>query len=123
MLHGWIGLAKFARAQGLEPQTLRRWAIALNNERGDLLLSKHTKGRPRKYWVHPQRLKAALEADPEAKAAERELTEQRLTNVENRLEALKKAHKATKAQVNQLALDFNRRSGSVNVGHEPPHSL
>lgn len=118
MLLGWIGLAVFARQQGVEPRTMRRWALALDHEHGGILKSKHRKGRPRKYWVHPQRLRAALEADPEAKAAERDLVASQIADLTRKVEALKKAHKTTKAQVNQLSLDFNRRTSSTIVGHD-----
>ena len=123
MLHGWIGLAVFARERGVKERTMRRWALALHHERGNIVRSRHRKGKPRKYWVHPERLRAALEEDPEAKAAAQDFIEERVTVLERKVEALKKAHKATKAQVNQLAFDFARRPSSAIVGHEPPHSL
>jgi hypothetical protein len=123
VLHGWIGLAVFARQQGVKEKTMRRWALALQHEHGDLLRSRHRQGKPRKYWVHPERLRAALEEDPEAKTAERDLIVSELQDLRQKVEALKKAHKVTKAQVNQLSLDFNQRPSTAIVGHESPHSL
>jgi aryl-alcohol dehydrogenase-like predicted oxidoreductase len=119
MLPGWVSLAAFARERGVPPRTMRRWAVALDHEAGGgLVRSLHRRGRrPRKYWVNPERLKAALERDPDAKEAERDFQESRLTKNEEKLEALKKAHKALKEQVKQLALDFSRRPSSAIVGH------
>ena len=121
MLPGWVGLAAFARERGVKPKTMRRWALALDHQLGGgLVRSLHRRGRPRKYWVHPVRLKAALEQDPEAREADRDLVETRLTRLEEKCEALRKGHKALKANVNQLALDFTRRPPSAIVGHESP---
>lgn len=118
MLFGWVGLAEFARKQGVHPVTLRRWVLALHEQHGDLVRSKHRNGKPRKYWVHPQRLEAALRADPEAKSADRDFIEDRVTVLERKVEALKKSHKAVKAQVNQLAFDFAARTSVGIVGHD-----
>ncbi len=109
MLPGWVGLAAFARERGVPTWTMRRWALALDHEfGGGLLRYNRRRGKPRKYWVNPEKMKAALERDPEAREAEHAFLESRVTKLEEKCEALKKAHKATKAQVNQLALNFAR---------------
>jgi hypothetical protein len=62
--------------------------------------------------VHPQRLEAALRADPEAKEATRELIESRLDSHDKRLEAIRKAFKSLKAEVELL----RRQGQSSNIG-------
>ena len=78
---------------------MRRWALALHHERGNIVRSRHRSGKPRKYWVNPERLRAALEEDPEAKSAAQDFIEERVSVLERKVEALKKAHKGLKAQL------------------------
>lgn len=121
MLPGWVSLASFARERGVSVWTMRRWALALDHDAGGgLVRSFHRRGRPRKYWVNPDRLKAALERDPDAAEAKDAYVESRLTRVEEKCEALKKAIKSVKAQHNQLAFEFHRGAASSIVGQPAP---
>lgn len=121
MLPGWVPLASFARERGVTLWTMRRRVLALDHaEGGGLVKSFHRRGRPRKYWVSPDRLKAALERDPDASEAKDAYVDDRLTRVEEKCEALKKAVKAVKAQQKQMALDFSRGASSDSVGQPPP---
>lgn len=102
-LFGWVGVAEFARASGVPPQTMRRRLQALEAMLGvKLLHSRHQPGRkPRKWWVHPERARAALEQDPDAREARLEELYSRLEKLEQKLEALRRAHKSLKKQVFQ----------------------
>lgn len=103
MLPGWVGVAEFARERGVRPQTMLRRLRALQRWTGaDLLRSNHEPGRkPRKWWTHPERARTALERDPDAREATLEDVCMRVEKLEQKCEALKKAHKALKRQVNQ----------------------
>jgi predicted transcriptional regulator len=97
-----VPLSKVAKDAGVEPGTMRRRLLALDHAAGGgIVRSFHRRGKARKYWVHPERLRAALERDPDAREAELSWLTDEVRILKNRVEALKKAHKALKAQVNQ----------------------
>lgn len=100
MLPGWIPLAAFARERGVPPKTMRRRLLALDHaEGGGLLRSFHRSGRPRKYWVHPERVRKALEADPDAREAELDWLASRVEKLEQSCAVLKKAHRELKKRL------------------------
>lgn len=101
MLFGWVSLADYARQNGIHPKTLKRWLLKANRP-GLMRTLPGTKGRPGKYLVHPESLKAALAADPEAEAASRAETEAKLEASERKLEALRKAYKQLQAKLREL---------------------
>lgn len=119
MLGGWMPVAQFARQAGVFPRTMLRRLQALERMSGTRLLrSKHESGRkPRKWWVNPERAQSALEKDPDARAASIEDLFGRVERLEEKHEALKKAHKRLVSQVIPPALPDPGRSSSVIVGH------
>jgi hypothetical protein len=104
MLRGWTGVAEFARAAvpPVQPKTMLRRLQALERMSGaHLLRSKHQPGRkPRKWWVNPERAQAALEKDPDAREALAQDHAIRIESLEKKYEALKRAHKSLREQVN-----------------------
>lgn len=112
MLPGWVGLAAFARARGVLPCTMRRWALALDHESGGGLLRwNKRRGKPRKYWVHPDRLRAALERDPGAREATLTRIDDRLTETEAKQDVFEKKLEAVKRLLKQLKQKQNPAPG------------
>jgi hypothetical protein len=101
MLPGWTPLTKFAKAQGVREQTMRRRLLVLNREHGGIVRTFSTKGKPRKYWVRVDRLKKMLDRVPEDQEFDLAALFERVRILENRVEALKKTHKQLKEQANR----------------------
>lgn len=125
MLPGWVGLARFARERNVNPKTMLRHLRALEAVTGaSLIRSNHKPGRkPRKYWVHPERARAALERDPDAREAETVWLLTRVENLEKSVGALKKSHKLLKKQVNSSLCAQDRRTSLDIVGQDSPGDL
>jgi hypothetical protein len=102
MLGGWIAVAAYAREAGVFPRTMLRRLQALERMSGvRLLRSKHQSGRkPRKWWVHPERARAALEKDPDAHTASIDDLFGRVERLEQIVVVLKKAQKRANTQGN-----------------------
>lgn len=101
MTPGWVSVTDYARERGVKPQTMRRRLLALAHARGrsDFLCSTHQPGRaPRRYWVHPELLKAELQRDPDTDRSELDSHAAQIEKLQQSVEALKTWRKHLKAR-------------------------